>query len=109
VSGLYPDDTWGRGEVTYTRLRCTGGSVTATITSDARLFSRPQTVHAAGKKITFLPSETVRFTVPLRPRDGVCRVIFAVTPTAVPALVDPGSDDRRVLGAHFLEFRYSAP
>jgi hypothetical protein len=108
-TNLYPEDTWSRGEVTYTRPRCTGGSVTATITSDASLFSGPQTVSAAGRRVTFQPSETVALTAPLRPRDGVCRAVFTVTPTAVPALVLVGSDDRRILGAHFLEFRYSAP
>jgi hypothetical protein len=30
--------------------------------------------------------------------------VFTVTPTAV-----PGGADQRVLGAHFLEFRYAAP
>ena len=106
---LYPEDTWSRGEVTYTRPRCAGGSVTATITSDARLFTRPQTVSAAGRSVTFRPSQTAQLTVPLRPRNGVCRVVFAVTPTAVPAEVLPESSDRRVLGAHFLSFRYTAP
>jgi len=109
VAGLYPDDTWSRGELTYTHLRCTGGSVTATITSDPNLFSGPQTVRAGSRSVTFRPSQTVRLTVPLRPRDGVCRVVFTVTPTAVPAIVEPGTPDRRVLGAHFLAFRYSAP
>jgi hypothetical protein len=47
--------------------------------------------------------------VPLRPRDGVCRVTFTVSPTAVPALVQPGSADTRVLGARFSEFAYHAP
>jgi hypothetical protein len=109
VAGLYPDDTWSRGELTYTHLRCRGGSVTATLTSDPNLFTGPQTVRAAGRSVTFLPSQTVRLTVPLLPRDGVCRVVFTVTPTAVPAIVEPGTPDRRVLGAHFLAFRYSAP
>jgi hypothetical protein len=109
VGGLYPDDTWSRGELTYTHLRCTGGTVTATLTSDPNLFSGPQTVRAGGRSVTFLPSQTVRLTVPLRPRDGICRVVFTVSPTAVPALVQPGRSDTRVLGAHFLQFRYSAP
>jgi hypothetical protein len=47
--------------------------------------------------------------VPLRPRNGVCRVVYTVTPTAVPALVLKGSSDSRELGAHFLAFRYAAP
>ena len=38
------------------------------------------------------------------PRNGVCRAVFTVTPTAVPGPADP-----RVLGVHFLEFRYAAP
>jgi hypothetical protein len=32
-----------------------------------------------------------------------------VTPTAVPALVQKGSADTRVLGARFVEFSYRAP
>jgi hypothetical protein len=104
VAGLYPNDTWSGPRVTYTRLRCTGGTVTAQFTSDANLFSRPQTVRAEGKSVTFRPAQTATLTVPLRVRNGVCRAVFTVTPTAV-----PGSADPRVLGAHFLKFRYSAP
>jgi hypothetical protein len=54
--------------------------------------------------VTFDPSESAHLTVPLRPRNGVCRVLFTVTPTAV-----PGGADKRVLGAHFLTFLYNAP
>jgi hypothetical protein len=46
VNGLYPNDTWSGPRVTYTRLRCRGGSVTTELASDANLFSRPQTVSA---------------------------------------------------------------
>jgi hypothetical protein len=109
VTGLYPNDTWSGRSVTYTRLRCSGGSVTAQFASDANLFSHPQTVRAEGKRVTFSPSETASLTVPLRVRNGVCRVVFTVAPTAEPALVQKGNADTRVLGAHFLEFRYSAP
>jgi hypothetical protein len=35
-------------------------------------------------------------------------VQFAVTPTAVPARIQRGSKDTRVLGVHFLAFRYVA-
>jgi glycosyltransferase involved in cell wall biosynthesis len=104
VRGLYPNDTWSGPRLTYTRLRCIGGSVTAELASDANLFTRPQTVSAGGKSVTFGPSETASLTVPLRARDGVCRAVFTVTPTAV-----PGGADTRVLGAHFLKFRYTAP
>jgi len=108
VSGTYPDG-WSGRHVTYTRLRCRGGGVTATIASDARLFPRPQTVTAAGRTVTFAPGDVGRLTVPLKPRDGVCRVTFTVSPTAVPALARPGSTDARRLGARFAGFTYHAP
>jgi glycosyltransferase involved in cell wall biosynthesis len=104
VSGLYPNDTWSGRRVTYTRLRCNGGTVTAELASDPNLFTRPQTVTAEGKSVTFRPADTASLTVPLEPRKGTCRVTFTVSPTAV-----PGGSDQRVLGAHFQNFRYSAP
>ncbi|MFL5919189.1 MAG: glycosyltransferase [Gaiellaceae bacterium] len=108
VSGTYGDG-WSGPQVTYTRLRCTGGSVTATVASDVHLFSRPQRISAAGRSMTFAPGDVGRLTVPLRPRNGVCRVTFAVSPTAVPALVEHGNADTRELGARFVEFAYRAP
>jgi glycosyltransferase involved in cell wall biosynthesis len=104
VRGLYPNDTWSGKRVVYTRLRCTGGRVTADLASDVHLFASPQTVRAAGRSVTFSPAETATLTAPLRPQNGVCRVVFTVSPTAV-----PGKGDPRVLGVHFLAFRYSAP
>jgi glycosyltransferase involved in cell wall biosynthesis len=109
VSGIYPGDTWSGRHATYTRLRCRGGSVTAEVASDPQLFNGPQTVRAAGRSVTFDPSNAASLTVPLRPRNGVCRVVYTVTPTAVPALVRKGSSDARELGVHFLAFRYAAP
>jgi len=108
VSGVFPDG-WSGRRATYTRLRCQGGALTAVVASDVKLFEQPQTVTAAGRSVTFSPGDVRRLTVPLRPRDGVCRVTFTVSPTAVPALVQPGSADTRVLGARFIEFRYRAP
>ncbi|TML15382.1 MAG: glycosyltransferase family 4 protein [Actinobacteria bacterium] len=104
VRGLYPNDTWSGRRVVYTRLRCKGGTVTAELASDVHLFSRPQTVRAAGRSVTFDPADTASLTVPLRQQGGVCRVVFGVLPTAV-----PGKGDARVLGVHFLGFRYTAP
>src|SRR5439155_18789730 len=110
VRGLYPNDTWSGRQVTYTRLRCSGGQVTARVTSDAQLFSGTQTVRAEGRAVTFRPAQIVSLTVPLHPRaGGICRAAFTVTPTSVPALAQRGSADTRVLGAHFLGFRYSGP
>jgi hypothetical protein len=71
---------------------------------DPNLISDPQTVRAGGRSVTFSSNDDAALTVPLRPRDGVCRAIFTVTPTAVPGPADP-----RRLGVHFLAFRYSAP
>jgi hypothetical protein len=104
VRGLYPEDTWSGKHVTYTRLHCSGGALTVQLQSDAALFARPQTVSAAGRSVMVEPTEEATLTVPLRPRNGVCRAVFTVTPTAV-----AGGGDGRVLGAHFLAFRYSAP
>jgi glycosyltransferase involved in cell wall biosynthesis/Gpi18-like mannosyltransferase len=108
VSGIYADG-WSGPRITYTRMRCRGGSVTAEIASDTRLFKRPQTVTAAGKSVTFAPTDVAQLTVPLTPRDSVCQVVFTVTPTAVPALVERGSGDGRVLGARFVQLSYHAP
>jgi hypothetical protein len=104
VQGLYPNDTWSGKQVTYTRLRCAGGAVTAHMGQDRNLVRGPQTVRAGGRSVTFGSSDEANLTVPLHPRDGVCRATFTVTPTAV-----PGPADTRVLGVHFLEFRYAAP
>ncbi len=104
VQGLYANDTWSGKRVTYTRLRCAGGAVTAQMRRDPNLISGPQTVRADGRSVTFGSNDEAALTVPLRPRNGVCRAVFTVTPTAV-----PGPADRRVLGVHFLAFRYSAP
>ena len=104
VQGLYPNDTWSGKRLTYTRLRCTGGAVTAHMLRDPKLVSAPQTVRADGRSVTFGSSDEASLTVPLQPHNGVCRAVFTVTPTAVPGPADP-----RVLGVHFLEFRYAAP
>jgi hypothetical protein len=104
VQGLYPNDTWSGKRVTYTRLRCAGGAVTAHMARDPNLVPGPQTVRAGGRSVAFGSSNEASLTVPLRPIDGVCRAVFTVNPTAVPGPADP-----RVLGVHFLEFRYAAP
>jgi hypothetical protein len=110
VQGLYKGDTWSGERVVYTRLRCTGGTVTVNLTGDATLFGdRAQTVRAGGRSVTFAQDETAELTVPLRPRNGVCRVVFTVERTAVPAVVLRGNSDGRTLGAHFLSFNYKPP
>ena len=111
TSGLYPGDTWSGPRATYTRLRCRGGRVFVDLQSDPHLFRTPQTVVArsAGRTVRVLvdPRAPATLEVPLRRGPGgVCRVRFAVAPTAVPARTKRGSKDTRVLGVHFLAFRY---
>jgi hypothetical protein len=110
VAGLYANDTWSGGRVTFTDPRCSGGSLTVGLASDPNLFRRPQIVSAGSSRVTFAPNQTAQLTVPLRPRpDGTCRVVFRVSPTAVPAHMSPSSTDTRVLGAHFTSFRVTIP
>jgi hypothetical protein len=112
VSGLHVGDTWSRKTATYERLRCRGGSVVADLVTDGRLFPRGQTVTArvgrrVAARVRVHPSTPAALTVPLRRgADGRCRVVFEVSPTAVPAGILPGSTDVRRLGIHFLRFEY---
>jgi hypothetical protein len=110
VLGLYPHDTWSGARATFVEPGCTGGRLTVGLASDPKLFHRPQTVSAGSSRVTFAPTETAQLTVPLRRGpDGTCRVVFRVSPTAVPARVSPTSRDTRVLGAHFTSFRVNTP
>jgi len=112
TSGLYVGDTWSGPRARYTRLRCAGGRVFVDLQSDPHLFRRPQTVVArsAGRVVRVLVDPRAKpatLEVPLTRGPGdVCRVRFAVTPTAIPARIQRGSKDTRVLGVHFLAFRY---
>jgi hypothetical protein len=113
LDGLYPNDTWSGPKVTWIRRRCVAGRLLAFVTSDDRLFRRPQTIVARTNRgsltrVRFEPNARTVVKVPLAPgADGTCRVDFTVTPTAVPSQVSPGlSTDRRVLGAHFNRFLY---
>jgi hypothetical protein len=110
VTGIYRD-RWSGERATYTRYRCRGGTVTGVFASDSNLFKRSQTVTAAGRHVTFAPSDATHpLRVPLhRSANGTCSVTFAVSPTAVPADVLPRSSDERVLGVRFTVFRYTAP
>ena len=88
------------------------GNVRIDLQSDPHLFHRPQTVVArsAGRIVRMSVDPRAKpatLKIPLeRDPGGVCRVRFTITPTAVPARIQPGSKDTRVLGVHFLAFRY---
>lgn len=115
IDGLYPDDTWSSGTVTYFRRRCARGRLLVELRSDGSLFFEPQRVVARVRdrrvaSIRLPPGDQGVLVVPLEPdpKTGECRVVFTVTPTAVPSEVTGGeSDDHRVLGAHFDRFRFT--
>jgi hypothetical protein len=115
VDGLYPNDTWSGREVTYLRRRCSPGRVAVSLSSDPSLFSDPQTVVArsGGRvvgRVRLQPDGRAVLSVPVRPARGTreCRVVYTVSPTAVPAEVIGGENtDPRVLGAHFNRFVYT--
>lgn len=107
VTGLYPGDTWSGRSVTYERRRCRPGTVAVGVSSDPSLFTQPQLVTATvgGRVVERLrlrpDAPRTVFRVPVRPSGGTCRVLYTVSPTAV-----PGNGDDRVLGAHFDGFAF---
>ena len=84
------------------------------LSSDAGLFLRPQTIVARSNgavvgRVRLRPEGRAVLSVPVAPlaRTKECRVVFTVTPTAVPAEVTGGDNpDPRELGAHFNRFVY---
>ena len=114
VDGLYPNDTWSGETVTYTRRRCRPGTLTALLSSDPSLFAEPQTVVARSQgrvvgRVQVGPYGRAHLRVPIAPAAGttVCRVVYTVDPTAVPAEIPGGANpDPRELGAHFDRFFY---
>ena len=114
IDGLYPNDSWSGHEVTYLRRRCQPARLAVSLSSDPSLFLEPQTIVARSNggvvgRVRLRPEGRVVLGVPLMPEPGTseCRVVFTVSPTAVPEEVTPGaSQDDRVLGAHFNRFVY---
>lgn len=115
VTGLYPNDSWSGREVTYTRLGCKGGTVTAQVRNDPSLHTTPVTVTArvAGKvvgRVSVPVERPAGLRAPLVPRGGTCVVAFAVAPVTVPAVVTHGRNpDPRELGVHFDRFDFVPP
>jgi hypothetical protein len=106
IEGRYPNDTWAGRVASWTRERCRGGTLTVTLATDPALYDDDQVVTAfAGReqvgRVRVPPVGTVDLSVPVEPRDGVCRVVFRVATVRV-----PGNGDERELGAHFLNFDY---
>ena len=104
TEGVYAD-LWSRPTWEYTGFRCEGERLLVRLQSDARLFTRPQTVTArVGDRVSSTrvspATEETAMSIPL---DGErCVVRFRVTPTAVPAQVQATNDDTRRLGIRVL-------
>jgi 4-amino-4-deoxy-L-arabinose transferase-like glycosyltransferase len=114
IDGLYPNDTWSGPEVTYVRRRCTAGRLAVSVSSDPSLFLEPQLIVARSNgrvvgRVRVRPEGRAVLSVPVSPTPGTtdCRVVYTVTPTAVPEEVTGGENpDPRELGAHFNRFVY---
>jgi hypothetical protein len=116
VVGLYPTtpgvEAWSGAQVSWIRTSCGGGTLSVKVSSDQKLFPHAQTLTVGGttpaQTFTIPPGTTDRpFAFLLTPANGVCRVDLSVSPTAVPARVEPGSNDTRRLGLHFTPFVYA--
>ncbi len=113
VQGVYANDTWSGRRVTYRRLRCTGGQLSVRLGTDSHLFAGKQVVTAteAGHVVASIeigPTDLPTLGVALDPdSNNVCTVSFTMSTLRVPAAVQPGSSDRRKLGAHFFSFDFS--
>jgi len=109
--GIYPD-SWAGRTATWTRKECDGGLLTLTLSGDGTLFrDRKTTVHArveggASRSVTYDQDRPATLALPLVGRGGRCVVHLEVSPTAVPADVIEGSDDRRELGTHVVGLLY---
>jgi hypothetical protein len=112
VSGLYPQDTWSKRNVAYTRHDCRGGTLDVELQSDPALFTVPNAVVASvggrvvGRAVVG-PLETTTLRIPLESDGDACVVRFTVARTAVPDVVTGGENpDPRPLGIHFNRFTY---
>ncbi len=112
ITGIYPD-TWSGPRVRWSLLRCEGGRITATVHSDPSLFTQAQRLRASNRvdgagvdAIARVPPTGERVSLPIRvkPSGGTCTVDYAISPTANPSEVIPGSTDDRELGVHFDAF-----
>ncbi len=115
IVGLYPEpaNPWSAGRVIWTRSECRPGTLTAIVSSDALLFrGTTQTLTIGGTtpaQTLHLPPTTShrQLTLPLTPRNGVCRVTFAISPTRRPIdVAREHSTDTRALGLHFNALYY---
>jgi hypothetical protein len=98
-------DFWSRARATYTDFRC-GSKIfdSVDLSSDPKLFKRPQTVVGSlngrpfGRRVVVPGARPIQWRLPQLAQPGICRYAFSVSPTAVPAQVVKGSEDTRRLG-----------
>jgi glycosyltransferase involved in cell wall biosynthesis len=118
ITGLYPEpaNPWSNAHPVWTRYQCRGGSLAVSVFSDQNLFQdQVQTVRVTGTtpaRTLKVPSTTsgLTFDFPLVPRNGVCRVAFAISPARIPSHYPKlHRNDPRLLGLHFAQIRYRAP
>jgi hypothetical protein len=102
--------------VTWQRVNCRGGALHVEVSSDARLFSGVrQTLEISGtttpRSLRLAPTtDHLPLTLPLTPQGGVCRVVFRISPTRIPAnFPQLKLNDPRRLGLHFDSIRYAPP
>ena len=116
IEGLHTDraNPWSGNRVVWTRSECRPGTLTVIVSSDALLFrGTTQTLAIGGttpaRTLHLQPTTSHRqLTLPLTPRNGVCRVTFAISPTRRPVdYARMHSTDTRVLGLHFNTLHYS--
>jgi hypothetical protein len=103
-------DNWAGRHSSYVLYTCRPGTLRIRLGTDDKLFLGAQPVHARenGKPVGSLqvpPGGDVFWTLPLRPRDGICRFTFDAEFAEVPADRVHGSTDRRKLAVRFVEFR----
>jgi hypothetical protein len=118
ITGLYDDPTrpWSTGQVTWQRVDCRGGALNVEVSSDTTLFHDVvQTLSISGttkpRTLRIPPNTDHRLVkVPLVPQRGLCRVVFKISPTRVPAnFPELQRNDQRRLGLHFDSRRYTPP
>ncbi|MDX6506980.1 MAG: hypothetical protein QOG06_1624, partial [Gaiellaceae bacterium] len=109
-AGIYPD-AWSGPTATFTANACPGGRLSMRLTGDPDLVPHPQTIVARSGarelgRIVIPPRHfNVPFSIPLVPKNGVCKADFTISPTGIPKLVF-NRPDSRVLGIRFLDVRY---
>ena len=107
TSGIY-GDAWSGPVATYRRYACTAGRLRVGLGTDPALAHGPTVVVAQERgrtvgRTSVRPRGTSVLEVPLLPSPGgTCDVVFHMSPTRVPAVVQPGATDSRPLGVRFL-------